>query len=69
MALTQLRSRPVHHSSHPARVRPSAKRLPTLVPEATVKEMLRELAFVLKVTRRLSEDIRESKTCGEADRG
>ncbi len=69
MALTQMRSRRLTRSSHSAKVLSLPKRLPPSVPEAEVKEMLRELAFVLKVTRRLSEDIREPKTCGEADRG
>jgi hypothetical protein len=69
MALTQLRSRCLNRTSHPAKVLPLAKQLPLLVPEATVKEMLRDIAFVLKVTSRLSEVIRKSKTCGEADRG
>jgi hypothetical protein len=36
-----------------------------LVPEARVKEMLRDIAFVLRVSCRLSKEIREPQTCTE----
>jgi hypothetical protein len=71
MPLTQMRS-PCHlRSSAPvqAKVRPVAKCPSPLVPEAKVKEMLRDIAFVLHVTRRLSNEIREPKPCAEAIEG
>ena len=71
MALTQMRCRCPQRSSQPAKdnVRPLVKHPTPLVPEAKVKEMLREIAFVLQVTRRLSKEIREPKTCAEAVEG
>ena len=71
MAMTQMLSRSPQRSSvqAPAKVRPMAKRPSPLVPEAKVKEMLRDIAFVLHVTRRLSKEIREPKTCAEAVEG
>jgi hypothetical protein len=68
MALTQMRSRCPQRTSQPAKakVSPISQRPATLVPEAKVKEMLRDIAFVLHVTHRLSREIREPKTCAEA---
>lgn len=71
MATTQMPSRSPQRSSvqAPAKVCPMAKRTTTLVPEARVKEMLRDIAFVLHVTRRLSREIRDPKTCAEPVEG
>jgi hypothetical protein len=71
MALTQMQSRCSQRSLPQAKVkvRPLASRPISSVPEATVKEMVREIAFVLQITRRLSKEIRKAKTCAEADRG
>jgi hypothetical protein len=71
MTLTQTQSRCPHRSSPKAKVkvRPMSERPTSLVPEAKVKEMLRDIAFVLQVTRRLSREIREPKTSAEGVQG
>jgi hypothetical protein len=71
MTTTQMRSRCPERSSQPVKVkvRPMAKRPERLVPEAKVKEMLREIAFVLHATRRLSKEISEPNTCAQAIHG
>jgi hypothetical protein len=70
MTLTQTQPRRRHHSSHASKVkvRPLTNR-PSVVPEATVKEMLRDIAFVLHVTHRLSSEIKATKTTAEAIKG
>jgi hypothetical protein len=67
MTLTSMQSRCPQRSSSPAtvKVRPLAPRSAPLVPEVRVKEMLREIAFVLQITRRLSKEIRESTAQAE----
>jgi hypothetical protein len=71
MALIQTQSRCPHRASPKAKVkvRPMSERPTSLVPEARVKEMLRDIAFVLQVTRRLSNEIRGSRTGAEAVEG
>jgi hypothetical protein len=56
MAATTLH-RP-QHNRKPRVSRPD--RSTTLVPRARVEEMLREIAFVLHATRRISQEIREA---------
>lgn len=57
MAATQLPPRRLHRS--PATTQLKTRTAP-LVPEAQVKDMLRDIAFVLRLSRRLGEEIRES---------
>jgi hypothetical protein len=70
MTTTQTHSRCPQRSSQPAKMkmRPISQRPSPLVPEAKVKEMLRDIAFVLHVTRRLSKEIKE-QTCAEVAEG
>lgn len=67
MTQTLMRSRCPQRSSSQAKakVHPLVKR-PTLVPEAKVKAMLRDIAFVLHVTRRLTKEMGEPNTCSGA---
>ena len=59
MALTQAQSHsfPARHAK--AVHRPLVQCPTPLVPEAKVKEMLREIAYVLDATRRLAKEIRD----------
>ncbi|OAI54727.1 hypothetical protein AYO44_14365 [Planctomycetaceae bacterium SCGC AG-212-F19] len=60
MALTQTHRR--CRLLSPKYAKPVSTQSPKLVPEATVKDMLREIAYVLHVTRRLKGEIRVQKT-------
>jgi len=62
MATATLLSLPSH--ARPQRTR-KPQRSTTLVPKEKVENMLREIAFVLHATRRISQEIREAKTAGE----
>jgi hypothetical protein len=59
MALTQAQrhSFPAQHTK--SAKRPLAKCPTPLVPEAKVKKMLQEIAYVLDATRRLAKEIRD----------
>ena len=69
MACTQTQSRchPLSPRLTKSTKTPLAKGPTSLVPEAKVKNMLRDIAFVLQVSRRLSQEIGESKTCSGAE--
>jgi hypothetical protein len=59
MATATLQSRFHHNRTHRTL---KTQRSTTLVPKAKVEDMLREIAFVLHATRRISQEIREEKT-------
>jgi hypothetical protein len=63
MALTQTQPRCRHRLTQVANatIHPLKKAPTKLVSEARVKEMLRDIAFVLQVTRRLNQEITEPK--------
>jgi hypothetical protein len=65
MALTHTKSRylPQPSRCYPVPVR--TRRPTALVPKARVQEMLREIAFVLHATRRISREIIESMPIAE----
>jgi len=71
MVPTQTQSRRLQRASQPVKIkeRPLTRHSLPLVPETKVKEMLRDIAFVLQITRRLSSEIREPMTCTEAAHG
>lgn len=62
MVLTQIKSSCRHQPSRHSQVALRSRRATALVPKAKVQEMLREIAFVLHATRRISRDVRESKS-------
>ncbi len=68
MTLTQTQPRRRHRSSHASKVKVlhPITNGPSVIPEAQVKEMLRDIAFVLHVTRRLSSEIKATKVTTEA---